>query len=128
EYLATFERSEWNMRRLPTLCVLLLVLFTIGCDQSTKIIAAARFQDVPLTLVPGVQLTYAEHYDMAFGLLAGLLGEDARLWLLSLAKLVAILAGALIYVFRRPVATRREQIGIGLVLAGAAGNLIDRLS
>lgn len=116
------------MRRLPTFCVLLLALFTVGCDQSTKMIAMAQFRDIPLTLVPGMQLTYAENHDMAFGLLAGLLGEDARLWLLSAAKFLAIVVGIAIYVRRRSVATKREQVGIGLVLAGAAGNLIDRLS
>jgi signal peptidase II len=116
------------MRRLSTFCVLLLVLFTVGCDQSTKSMAISQFQDLPLTIMPGVQLTYAENHDMAFGLLTGLLDEEVRLWLLSGAKILAIVVGSFIYVRRRAIATRREQAGIGFVLAGAVGNLMDRLN
>ena len=115
------------MRRLPTLLVVLLTLSTVGCDQSTKLFAMETLRDAPRVLVPGIELTYAENRDMAFGLLKAVLGAEARLWLLSLAKSLALVFGVVFYVARRKISSDLERVACGLVLAGAAGNLIDRI-
>lgn len=115
------------MRRFPTFLVILLALLTVGCDQSTKHFALHSLQGAPQVLFPGLQLTYTENRDMAFGLLETLLDERARLWLLTFAKSAALVLGVAYYVRRRRVSSTTERIGLGLVLAGAAGNLIDRV-
>lgn len=115
------------MRRLPTFLVIALALSTVGCDQSTKHFAIQSLQDAPRVLLPGIELTYAENRDMAFGVLQAVLGEEARFWLLSLAKSLALVLGVMFYVARRGISTSVERAAVGLVLAGAAGNLIDRV-
>jgi TRAP-type C4-dicarboxylate transport system permease small subunit len=60
-------------------------------------------------LLLGVELTYAENRDMAFGLLKTALGEEARLWLLSLAKSLALVLGVAFYIARRKISTRSSE-------------------
>lgn len=115
------------MRRLPTALVILLALSTVGCDQSTKHFAMETLKDSPQVLFSGVELTYTENRDMAFGLLESLLSAEARLWLLSLAKSFALIFGVAFYVARRKISSNLERAAVGLVLAGAAGNLMDRV-
>jgi signal peptidase II len=117
---------------LPQIRLLCLVLFSvslIGCDHVTKELAVAQFRDAPYQLVSGVlTLTYTENRDMAFGLLAQFMEEAPRLWLLTSVKVLAVVGGAGYLLFRHKRASSAELLGISLVVAGAAGNLIDRLS
>jgi signal peptidase II len=104
-----------------------LSLLTVGCDQSTKLFALLNLQESPLALPWGVELTYAENRDMAFGLLAGVLGPEQRLFLLSTVKMLAVIGATVWLVVRRTTSTLSERLGVALVLSGALGNLIDRL-
>lgn len=115
------------MHRLSLFFATVLCLATVGCDQSTKLFAIENLKDAPHAILPGVQLTYTENRDMAFGLLSALLSEEARLWILTLAKALAVLFGVGFFVSRRKISTHLERVGVALVLAGAAGNLIDRV-
>ncbi len=104
-----------------------LALSTLGCDQSIKMFALETLSQAPINLPLGVELTYTENRDMAFGLLSAFLGETTRLWLLSAIKGMAVV-GALVFLFmRRESASKGELVGVALVLSGAAGNLIDRI-
>jgi len=115
--------------RLRLLLLILLALSLVGCDHATKEFALAQFRGSPLTLMSGVlTLTYTENRDMAFGLLSHILEADARLWLLTAAKSLAVVGGAAYLVLRHARASVRELTGVSLVVAGAAGNLVDRIT
>src|SRR6478609_5082039 len=112
--------------RLAVLLVLCVSL--VGCDHATKQLALLQFRGAPLSLWSGsLTLTYTENRDMAFGLLGALLSADARLWILGSAKAVAVVGGALFLWLRRREGTWLQMGAASLVVAGAAGNLIDRV-
>lgn len=121
------------MRILPPfardvrLLAIVVSLATLSCDQSTKVLAADNLQGAPQAIFSGLMLTYAENRDMAFGLLSAFLGEEARLWILTAAKALALVFGVGFFIVRRNISTQMERMGVALVMAGAAGNLIDRI-
>jgi signal peptidase II len=108
----------------------LLVLFTallVGCDHGTKLVAQKALEDRgPLRLVHGVlDLRYTENHDTAFSLLRTFQFQGKAAVIAALA-LFALGAVAVIW-WRRRNASRLEQAGFGLVVAGALGNLLDRV-
>jgi len=90
-------------------------------DQVTKFAVAMRFslgQSIPLW--PGVfHFTYVRNTGAAFSLFAG-----GSFWLRWLSLFVSL--GLMLWAFFGPRFPRWEQLGYGLVLAGAFGNGIDR--
>jgi signal peptidase II len=107
-----------------------LMLFTlalVGCDHATKAVAeAALARRGPVSLVPGLlDLRYAQNHDTAFSLLRGLHfpGKEALLVVVSV-----ITIGAVMFAWwRRRGASSTEQAAYALVVAGAVGNVIDRV-
>jgi signal peptidase II len=99
----------------------------LALDQLTKILAHAYLRDAsPVAIVPGLfNLSYSRNPGGLFGYF-GDLGDPWRTLLLTLLPLVAI---GLITVFiaRSDLAHRTTRFGLGLILGGAVGNLIDRL-
>ena len=86
-------------------------------DRLTKTLVAHNFHE-PTTLIPGVlQLKYTENSGGAFGVF------DGAVWLFLVATIVVV--GVIIYAsFNLP--NRIIAVALGLVLAGAIGNLTDR--
>lgn len=114
--------------RLRLLFLFIIAISLVGCDHATKHLALVQFQDAPLRLMSGaLTLTYTENRDMAFGLLSHVLDADARLWLLSIFKAVAVVGGAGFLVLRHAHASRRVLLAVSFIVAGAAGNLMDRV-
>lgn len=109
--------------------VLLLVGALVGCDQVTKEVAESELRGNGATsLVSGViELTYTQNRDMAFSLLHPLVGPDARYPLLVLAKVLGAGVALALLVQRRNVASLMERLGLASVIAGALGNLVDRV-
>ena len=92
----------------------------VALDQVVK--AVVRGQLAPgdrIAVIPGVQLVHVRNEGVAFGLLAG---GGALLIVVAVAALAALLAFFATHV-RRPLA----WLPTGLLVGGAAGNLIDRL-
>jgi signal peptidase II len=113
---------------LRLLALLLLSLTLVGCDHATKELALAQFRDTPFSLFSGsLTFTYAENRDMAFGLLGSWLDEPTRRWLLSWAKGLAVVGGAVFLWSRRQEGSWRELLAVTFVVAGASGNLVDRM-
>jgi signal peptidase II len=109
----------------------ILILFTallVGCDHGTKLVAQkALEQRGPLRLVRGVlDLRYTENHDTAFSLTRALdfQGKPAVLGALALFALAAVA----VFWWRRRHASRLEQAGYGLIVAGAIGNVLDRIT
>ncbi len=106
---------------------MLFTLALVGCDHATKAVAeAALSHRGPVSIVPGVlDLRYAQNHDTAFSLLHDLHfpGKTALI-----AVLAALAMGAVIFAWwRRRGASSAEQAAYALIVAGAVGNVIDRV-
>jgi signal peptidase II len=102
----------------------LSALLMMGCDHATK--ARAESLKQPLALWPGVlELRYAKNPAIAFSMLQDW-PQHVRMPLLLTLGAVAIASLAWLWV-RRAEAGLVEQLGYGLVLAGALGNFADRV-
>lgn len=106
----------------------------VALDQATKLWAQARFgpagDELPIGL--GFSLTYTRNTGAAFGMLRDLaipIGPvllDGTLVLGLLSAIVAV--GLVVYLSRRGGRLDRlSYAALTLVLAGAVGNMIDRL-
>ncbi len=114
-------------RRALRWLLLLFTLALVGCDHATKAVAqSALDRRGPVALLPGLlDLHYAENRDTAFSLLRALpfAGKAA---LLTSVSLVAV-AAVIFTWWRRRRASTVEQTAYALLVAGALGNVIDRL-
>lgn len=91
-------------------------------DRITKLWAVAHLSlGMSIPVVPFLHLTLVHNHGAAFGLFVGL-GP-----LLVLVRLV-VSAGVFIVARRLPNANLALLLGLGLVGAGAAGNLVDALA
>ncbi|KPV45329.1 signal peptidase II [Alicyclobacillus ferrooxydans] len=101
--------------------VYVLAVVVFGLDQLIKYIVRTSMavnQEIPIW--PHVLvLDYIRNPGAAWGMF----GNDR--WLLILIALMVI--GAVIYVQSRYRLRRVYQVGLGLVLGGALGNLLDRI-
>ncbi len=100
----------------------------IGCDHATKLAAEATLRNrASLPVVPGaVDLTYTENRDIAFNALSRL-SLHPPAWALT-ASTVAITLFVLLAWARRRRGGWPEHAGFALVIAGAIGNLVDRVA
>lgn len=116
------------VRHVTKLSLLLLVLSTVGCDHATKHAAKVSLSTGgPLELLPGVlNLRYTENHDVAFSLL-GKIGLSQTPGTLAAMAIVVLAALGAVWWSRRQVATRLEHTGYALAVAGAIGNVTDRI-
>lgn len=100
---------------------ILLILVLIAADQASKIAVQQMLSGKPsLPIIPGIfHLTYVENRGAAFGLMVG-----KQIFFAVVAALV-IIAG-LICIYKKSYG-KLVNISISMVIAGAVGNLIDRL-
>lgn len=105
-----------------TLWFYISALALVIVDQLTKLIArAGLLEQRPVTLIPGIlDLRLAYNPGAAFGVLP----DWAPLFIL--VGLVAIYA--IVRLRRVGSGSRLMSVGLGLLLGGAMGNLIDRVS
>lgn len=112
----------------PKLRILLaIVLVALPFDQLSKILVESRLahgERVPI-LEGFFYVTHARNPGAAFGLFASF-ASDGKLMGFAIASLIAILVIAAFY-HRLAPGDRIQSLGLSLVLAGAAGNFIDRV-
>ncbi len=90
----------------------------LTADRVTKVLAERTLQDGPVELISGVlDLRYTTNPGGAFGLFGGIP------WLFATISAAVILA---IVIASRKLPATSSAIGLGLVLGGAVGNMIDR--
>jgi signal peptidase II len=103
--------------------ILLVILF----DQIAKLIVVATvplFQSV--TVIPNlVDITYVRNTGLAYGIMND--WDFAYKPLITGALAVAALGGILLYAQRMPAEERWSRVGLSLILAGAIGNILDRV-
>lgn len=114
---ASILRVKWRERTAFWLPALLVV----ALDQLSKFLVRANMlleQSIPSDGV--VRLTYVSNYGGVFGLFAG---HTLPLILVGAAGVVAILFCYFYLASQR----RLLSVGLGLILGGAIGNMVDRL-
>lgn len=100
----------------------------VALDRVTKalVVKNLSFSD-PVTVVPGfVDLTYVRNPGGVFGMFRDI-DAGVRTALFTFVPIAAIVL-ILVYAYRAPAAHRATQIALALILGGAVGNLVDRLS
>jgi signal peptidase II len=114
-------------RRIFPWLLMLLTLGLVGCDEGTKIVAQKALEHRgPLRLLRGVlDLRYTENHDTAFSLFRHIEFPGKPFAIAAVASLTLVAIS--IMWWRRRHAPRVEQLGYGLVVAGAVGNVLDRL-
>ena len=105
-----------------------IALAVVILDQITKAIVRERFTlHESVTVIPGFfDLTRVHNTGAAFGMLNAA-DFPFKTVVLSLIS-TAALAGVAFYAATLPPAQWLARIGLALILGGAAGNLIDRLT
>ena len=102
---------------------LIFAALWVALDQAVKFLV--RFS-IPLhtsqTFIPGLfDLTYIRNTGAAFSILS------SQTWILTVLSGAAT-AVLLVLLLRRAIPTRLGMLSLSLLLAGAAGNLIDRVA
>ena len=100
----------------------------VALDQATKALVRSRFElHDSLEISPGLfNLTRVHNYGAAFGLMNAA-DFPFKTVVLSIVATVALLA-LTVYASTLPVEQLLARVGLALIVGGAAGNLIDRLS
>lgn len=112
--------AERHLRLGFGLAVLLFL-----ADQALKavIIGPLALQAVQqIYLLPILNLTWVENYGVALGMFRA--GHDAERWILvGVTSVIAAVVG--VWITREK--NRMDVMGLGLVLGGALGNIVDRV-
>jgi len=110
------------VKRSPAL-LLGIAAFAVVLDQWTKRLATEHLASAPPVRLVGelVQLTYTRNSGIAFGLLAG---RKFPLYIFSIIAAFAVLA---LFVRHAKLSVARH-VSLALILGGAIGNLIDRVT
>ena len=112
---------------LTRLALMLLIVTTIGCDRVTKHFAAESLAGEPRQsfLADTVRLEYVENSG-AFLSLGADLPPPVRTALFTVGNGLILIGTVVLAVRRRWTGT--ELFGLGLVFAGGASNLADRIA
>lgn len=113
------------MTKSPRRTGIIIALTIFLADQLSKYIVTVPLDLEAMgqiVLLPIFNLTWVENYGVSLGLLTA--DTNTGRWLL-VAMTAIISAGVAWWLWREP--NRQDVIGLGLVLGGATGNLLDRV-
>ena len=116
--------SEKTRKRNSCICGIIGMLALILLDQWTKLLAVRHLTEASHPLIDGVfSLQYLENRGAAFGMMQG------RQWLFAIMAVIIVAVFGYAY-YRLPYERKFRILRIVLcfLLAGALGNLIDRLT
>lgn len=100
----------------------ILIIILICIDQISKFLVVFNKDDLPKTIIKNfLNITYCENRGIAFGLASGYVQLFA---IITLVIIVAILICVCIN-FKK--INTFLSVGIGMLISGGVGNLIDRL-
>lgn len=116
-------RTGWNSK---SAFWLLLSLLAIVLDQWTKSVAVAHLVYAqPVPVMPMLNWTLLHNYGAAFSFLSDA-GGWQRYFFTSLASVVSVIFA--VWLLRLPKNTVVLAAALSLILGGAIGNLIDRVT
>jgi len=110
--------------RFSYIVFVVLILFS---DRVTKSAIVSNYDlGQPASVVDGIfNITYVQNTGVAFGILSGFSSPVKVLFLCLVAGIAAVVV--IIYSLRNEPRNRLLQSALALVLAGALGNLYDRI-
>lgn len=110
------------MRLIAALAALIFVT-----DQVTKYFALRHLRlGVPVPVVDGFfSLTLVMNPGLAFGMLGGI--PESLRWMVGVLSLGALILLAVLAARVLPTGGPWARVALGLIFAGAAGNLVDRV-
>lgn len=101
-----------------------LALLALAADQLTKLWAMGALLYQSVGVLPGLlEFTLSFNRGVAFSMMADLPHQHLPLFLAGFAGLVSLL-----FVFYMPTGSRLFQAGLGCIVGGAVGNMIDRIN
>ena len=102
---------------------IVLSLIIIFLDQITKTYAISSLKGSPArVIIPNwLKFTYVENYGAAFGIL-----KDRKMFFILITLLVVVIVSFFLFRYYHKM-NNFSKIGFALLLAGAVGNLIDRI-
>ena len=112
---------DGNMKDKKAFYVFLTAFLIVFLDQFTKLIISSRFtlgESVPV-IKSIFHLTYIINKGAGFGILQN------KQWFFIWFAVIVI--GIILYLYDKIPASKYVQLGVGLILGGAIGNLIDRI-
>ena len=104
---------------------LVLAATIFAADQLSKYIVTVPFDlknRGQIEILPFFNLTWVENYGVSLGLLTA--DTNVERWLL-VGLTGAIAAGVLVWILRET--NRQDVLGLGMILGGALGNIVDRV-
>jgi len=106
---------------------ILIVILILISDRISKSVIVSHFDlGQPTPVIDGIfNITYVQNTGVAFGILSGFSSPAKVLFLALLAGIAAVVV--IIYSLRNDPRNRMLQGSLALVLAGALGNLYDRI-
>jgi signal peptidase II len=112
----------------PRLPYVVLVLAILGLDRWTKFLIDTRLHlNQTILIIDGFfNITYVQNTGVAFGILDPV-SLPLKSTVLAVLTLVAVI-GVLIYSWRTPISQTLLHTALSLILAGALGNLYDRVT
>lgn len=122
------QATKWYKGKQKYFILLSLTTFIIGLDQATKSLVVAHFklgETLPI-IMNFFNLTYVQNRGAAFGILAQA-NPSFRVPFFIIIPLIAL--ASIAYVFRKiPDHDVKLACALSLVISGAIGNLIDRMT
>jgi len=118
--------SESGRRHVAAILIGLVAIPLMVIDQASKLyIASHMYLYESITLIPGfLDITYTHNVGAAFSILTTMTPMFRSALLLTLSSLAVLVLAVLIVRADRVTPT---SFGFALIMAGAAGNLIDRM-
>lgn len=118
------SNNGWLGNRMAFACLLMSVVIVV-LDHWTKNLATESLTLYrPVEITSWLNMTLAHNYGAAFSFLSDAGGWQR--WLFTVLASVVTLV-LIVWLFRLTVSEKLTAVGLGLIIGGAVGNLIDRI-
>ena len=122
---STIKQENTASQKIPALILLMRVIGIVVLDQLTKFQVVNNLElGERITVFTGFDLWRAHNYGAAFSFL-----DDAGGWQRWVLTAISLVASVVLstWLWRLPKSQRLLSVALAVLLAGALGNLIDRL-